>query len=110
MIDYTVDERQILNKFEKEREKYEVFLAGVISFFEKNLECKKYVHSIRSRTKDAEHLIKKIRRKNDKEKIVTVDNLFEKITDLTGVRVRSEERRVGKECRAGRAEDQEEKR
>ena len=87
MIDYTIDERQILDKFEKEREKYEVFLAGVISFFEKNLECKKYVHSIRSRTKDAEHLIKKIRRKNDKEKIVTVDNLFEKITDLKGVRV-----------------------
>lgn len=32
MIDYTVDERQILNKFEKEREKYEVFWLALFLF------------------------------------------------------------------------------
>ncbi|HHX2508733.1 MAG: RelA/SpoT domain-containing protein [Neisseria sp.] len=87
MMDYTDDEYQILKKFEEEKTKYETFSAAVISFFEKDLECKEHIHSIRCRTKDADHLIKKIRRKNEKEKIVTVDNLFEKVTDLVGIRV-----------------------
>ena len=43
MMDYTDDEYQILKKFEEEKTKYETFSAAVISFFEKDLECKEHI-------------------------------------------------------------------
>lgn len=46
------------------------------------------VHSVRFRVKESYHLAEKIYRKRieEKEKIITVENYLEKITDLIGVR------------------------
>lgn len=52
-----------------------------------------YIHSLKARTKDPDHLRDKLYRKFERsqsegtEFVVTADNLFEKINDLAGVRL-----------------------
>lgn len=67
----------------------------MINFFE-GRSLKKVVHSIRHRIKDVEHLLEKIDRKNiedlakeddKKQGPITKENVFERITDMAGVRV-----------------------
>ncbi|WP_454805193.1 RelA/SpoT domain-containing protein [Paraburkholderia fungorum] len=69
-------------------------LNDAAEFFGKTIQRFGGVHSVRWRVKDVEHLLKKIIRKcvaekeqeDGKYKCVTVDNYFETITDLIGVR------------------------
>jgi len=83
IIDYYKDKDM---QFELEQ-----FLIQVETFFTKNpqLNTKPFpiIHSIKSRFKDPEHLIDKIRRKAAKGQIVKKANLFEEINDLIGIRV-----------------------
>ena len=46
-----------------------------------------FIHSIKSRVKNREHLRAKLIRKLDKGELINESNFFEKITDLAGVRV-----------------------
>ena len=70
---------------------FEQFLPSVIAFFEKhpNLNRKPFpvIHSIKSRFKDPEHLESKLLRKFEEGNEINKNNLFDKITDLIGVRV-----------------------
>ena len=85
------DISKIIQKYEAKQHVFKEFLVGVLTFFSENpnLNQKHFgiIHSIKSRMKDPEHLQDKIERKNLKGPIITVDNLFEKITDLIGVRI-----------------------
>ena len=45
------------------------------------------IHSIKTRLKDIEHIREKVARKRSEGEEVTADNLFQKITDIAGVRV-----------------------
>lgn len=45
------------------------------------------IHSVKSRLKDMNHLRDKINRKIDSGESVDIDNIFNKITDIAGVRV-----------------------
>jgi ppGpp synthetase/RelA/SpoT-type nucleotidyltranferase len=77
--------------YNKERHKFEVFLAGVRKFFEVNPALTKpplpTVHSLKSRLKDPDHLRDKLERKWADGKPITPDNFFSSITDLAGIRV-----------------------
>lgn len=85
----------LVKAFEAHTESFELFQKHVRSFFESR-SLSKYVHSIRHRLKDVDHLVDKVERKNaedlelplDKRKgPITPDNLFTRVTDLAGVRV-----------------------
>lgn len=81
------DVKVILELFKEKRYLLEQLVAGVTTFFEKNEEVTPYVHTIKSRIKDPKHLEEKIRRKAIEGKVITCDNLFDSVTDLSGVRV-----------------------
>ncbi|MGV5361238.1 RelA/SpoT domain-containing protein [Pseudomonas aeruginosa] len=65
----------------------EMWMRNVFDFFNRHPEVRKHVHSVKYRLKDPEHLHEKLHRKWDEDNPITADNLFERITDLAGVRV-----------------------
>lgn len=86
---------EILTEYYDNLDSIELFHKNVINFFE-GRSLKKVVHSIRHRIKDVEHLLEKIDRKNKedlakeddkKQGPITKENVFERITDMAGVRV-----------------------
>jgi len=66
---------------------------GVVSACTNDLQLKRYIHFIKQRVKGATHLRDKLKAKALEEKragnmpAINVGNLFEKITDLAGVRI-----------------------
>ncbi|WP_081075189.1 RelA/SpoT domain-containing protein [Burkholderia multivorans] len=85
----------ILRAYEKNIESFEFFHKHVKNFFESR-SLSKYVHSLRYRLKDVDHLLEKVDRKNSEDAIlppekrkgaITPDNLFSRITDIAGIRV-----------------------
>ncbi|EMS79786.1 RelA/SpoT domain-containing protein [Desulfotignum phosphitoxidans] len=86
---------ELLILYDKNFDSIELFHKTVRYFFEAR-SLKGVVHSIRHRLKDTDHLLEKIDRKNsedhekpEEERIgeINKDNLFERITDIAGVRV-----------------------
>lgn len=86
---------EILAEYYDKFDSIELFHKNVINFFEAR-SLNKVVHSIRHRIKDVEHLLEKIERKNiedlakeddKKQGPITKENVFERITDMAGVRV-----------------------
>lgn len=80
-----------IDSFEQKRHEFQIFMDGVSQWFltHPKLRSTKFpeVHSVKSRLKDREHLREKIRRKRDEGVEITSADLFERITDLAGVRV-----------------------
>ncbi len=79
--------------FESEKNLLEKFVDGLIYHLRNNNELSPYIHFIKSRVKDPDHLWKKIERKalerkrNNKKPNIDKNNLFTQITDLAGVRI-----------------------
>ena len=78
---------EVLRFYEEKRSLIEPQLSGVEAFFRSNRRLQSIIHTVNSRMKDPTHLADKIRRKAEKGKIITKDNLFTTVTDLAGVRV-----------------------
>jgi ppGpp synthetase/RelA/SpoT-type nucleotidyltranferase len=85
----------ILNEYDNNLEAFEFFLQNLKNFFE-GRSMSKYVHSVRSRVKDPDHLLEKVERKNtedaaripeERQGPITAENVFSKITDVAGLRV-----------------------
>lgn len=85
----------ILNMYEKHIESFNFFHVHVKNFFESR-SLSSYVHSVRHRLKDIDHLLEKIERKNAEDANldpssqkgqITPENLFTRVTDIAGVRV-----------------------
>lgn len=70
---------------------FQRFLNAVVDSFKLEPSLNDYskpvLHSIKYRLKDEAHLRGKLARKSDQMNPVTAENLFERITDLAGVRV-----------------------
>ncbi len=70
---------------------FQVFLSTVRVFLEAHPELIQpplpVLHSVKLRLKEAEHLRGKLGRKWDSKDPITADNIFERITDLAGVRL-----------------------
>ncbi len=83
--------QEIINFYSEKKFELEQFLAGIEKFFENHPVLNKnpfpIIHSTKSRFKDPDHLIDKIKRKAEKGVVVTKDNLFREINDLIGIRV-----------------------
>ena len=68
----------------------DLFRDYTVRFFETHPNLTKsaqIVHSVRSRMKDLQHLREKIQRKSSTEDPITPENIFDRITDIAGVRV-----------------------
>lgn len=66
-----------------------LFIKNVEDFFRTNttLNRSNIIHSVKSRHKDPEHLRDKLKRKSEKNVIITKETLLSQVTDLNGVRI-----------------------
>ena len=73
------------------RHELDIFMRGVAKWFKEHPDLRgavpPAVHSVRARLKDLDHLRAKIKRKRNGETPINSQNVFERITDLAGVRV-----------------------
>jgi putative GTP pyrophosphokinase len=80
-----------IEAYESQKHVFERFMKGIIDFLELEPELNSYenpiIHTIKSRLKDVEHLRDKISRKWDDNSPITQDNIFERVNDLSGVRI-----------------------
>jgi putative GTP pyrophosphokinase len=86
-IELDNDITSIINKYEDDFADFDSLRRQIVDFFSNHPKAKCHVHSVKSRMKDVDHLRDKIVRKNSVETIVTIENFYEKITDLAGVRI-----------------------
>lgn len=90
-MEYSAKHRSILSSLKAESPRYEVFLAGVVKYFEKSRDHNQKefpaIYAINSRVKSDEHILRKIKRKADKGINITKQNVFQEITDFCGVRI-----------------------
>lgn len=81
----------IVEKIKNEIDTYEYFMKNIKNFFE-TTKVKIYVHSLKSRIKDIDHILEKVERKNiilskNKAPTITAENILTEITDIAGIRV-----------------------
>jgi len=80
-----------LRAFTAREHEFKIFMDGVSQWFGTNPNLRRdnlaVVHSVKSRLKDKEHLREKLNRKWDGLEPITETNIFQRITDLAGVRV-----------------------
>lgn len=89
MVDETNMEA-IIERIENNLHEIKLFCNYVINFFETHPDLTRppqIVHSVKSRIKNLEHLREKIQRKSSTEDPITPENIFDRITDIAGVRV-----------------------
>ena len=79
--------------FESEKDVFEKFANALTDHLTENSELSPYIHFIKSRVKDSDHLRKKIERKalerkcSGKKPNIDKNNIFTEITDFAGVRI-----------------------
>lgn len=80
-----------VTEYAKHKHVFQRFLNAVVDSFmlepKLNSYGKPVIHSIKHRLKDETHLQKKLERKSDQIDPILAENVFERITDLAGVRV-----------------------
>jgi ppGpp synthetase/RelA/SpoT-type nucleotidyltranferase len=80
-----------LAAFDDKKHEISLFMDGVSKWFTTHPKLQKTglptVHSVKMRLKDRDHLLEKINRKWSDETPIGPENLFQKVTDLAGVRV-----------------------
>ena len=80
----------IIERVQSQLHDIDLFRDYTVRFFETHpdlTQSPQIVHSVRSRMKDLQHLREKIQRKSSTEDPITPANIFERITDIAGVRV-----------------------
>ena len=83
----------IIARVQSELHSINLFRENTVRFFETHprltqpTQPPQVVHSVKSRMKDFKHLRKKIQRKSSTEDPITPENIFDRITDIAGVRV-----------------------
>ncbi|MEY8213139.1 MAG: RelA/SpoT domain-containing protein [Colwellia sp.] len=82
---------QVIQPYIDEKYLFERFMNAVVDTFRLEPELNKYgnpiIYTIKNRLKDVDHLRDKIERKWNEVDPLTPGNLFERVTDLAGVRV-----------------------
>ena len=80
----------IIERVQSELHSIDLFRDYTVRFFETHpdlTQSPQIVHSVKSRLKDLQHLREKIQRKSSTEDPITPENIFNRITDIAGVRV-----------------------
>lgn len=87
----TLDIDAIMKTVDDRRYEFSIYAEGVYKFFLQHPDLIRghppAVHSVRWRMKDPDHLRKKILRKGANGEEITPKNVFERITDVAGVRI-----------------------
>lgn len=82
---------EVIQTYIDEKHLFERFMNAVVDTFRLEPELNVYgtpiIYTIKNRLKDVDHLRDKLERKWDDEDPLTPDNLFERVTDLAGVRI-----------------------
>ena len=90
-VEKDVGLKGVVGAFAAKEHEFKIFMDGVSQWFSTNPNLRRdhlpVVHSVKSRLKDKEHLAEKLKRKWDDEEPITEGNIFQRITDLAGVRV-----------------------
>jgi len=88
-----VDVNKILCRYDEMQHDLKIFMEGVLKFLGEHPELRaagrEIVHSYKCRLKDREHLRAKLKRKQaeNENDPITSQNIFERVTDLAGVRI-----------------------
>jgi len=80
----------IIEQIQSKLHDIDLFRENTARFFETHPDLTQppqIVHSVKSRIKNLEHLREKIHRKSSTEDPITPENIFDRITDIAGVRV-----------------------
>ena len=80
----------IIDRIQSKLHDIDLFRENTVRFFETHpqlIQSPQVVHSVRSRMKDLKPLREKIQRKTSTEDPITAENVFDRITDIAGVRV-----------------------
>lgn len=86
-LDVIVGIDEAVKLFGKARPLFEGFAQALMAYFQTDPKLAPYIHFIKYRVKDPEHLRAKLIRKAKKGQIVNSNNLFDAITDLAGIRI-----------------------
>lgn len=81
---------ECVQHYKENNHKFSQFLNNVKYFFETEPpfnDSNSVIHSIKGRLKDPEHLQEKLARKWHEANPITVENMFERVTDLAGLRI-----------------------
>lgn len=85
------EEDEIVSDFLEKRHEFKVWKSNVLTFLGDHPILRNgehpFIHSVKSRVKDEDHLRDKLRRKASDGEIIGRADFFRKITDLAGVRV-----------------------
>jgi ppGpp synthetase/RelA/SpoT-type nucleotidyltranferase len=91
MIPTKKDLAKIVDYYKQNQHLFQLFQEAVVNALRLSPELNKHphpvIHSIKTRLKDTSHLEEKIKRKAKDGHKITEENLFQKVTDLAGVRV-----------------------
>ena len=80
----------IIDRVKNKLHDIDLFRDNIVRFFETHpdlTQSVRIVHSVISRMKDLRHLREKIQRKSVTEGPITPENIFDRVTDIAGVRV-----------------------
>lgn len=80
----------IVERVQSQLHDIDLFRANTVRFFETHptlTQSPQVVHSVKSRMKDLLHLREKVQRKASTEDPITPENIFDRVTDIAGVRV-----------------------
>jgi len=73
--------------FSANRNLFESFAQALMAYFQNDLTLAPYIHFMKYRIKDAQHLHEKLVRKAARGALIDKSKLFDKITDLAGIRI-----------------------
>lgn len=80
----------IIARVKSELHNIDLFRDYTVRFFQTHpalTQSPRIVHSVKSRLKDLQHLREKVQRKSLTEDPITPENIFDRVTDIAGVRV-----------------------
>lgn len=83
----SIDFQALIEKYESNYQDFDLLRRQIVDYFSLHPKAEPYVHTVKSRLKDPKHLKEKILRKWKSDDVISVDNLYSKITDFAGVRV-----------------------
>ena len=86
-MDNMFDCQPLIEKYRSDYQDFDLLRRHIVDYFSLHTKAASYVHSVKSRLKDPDHLADKIVRKRKIDDAISVENLYSKITDFAGVRV-----------------------
>ena len=78
---------EAVQHFKDTRGLFESFAQALMAYFQNDRDLAPYIHFIKYRVKDADHLRKKLIRKVQEGEMIDKSNVFDEITDLAGIRI-----------------------